>query len=285
MYYCDEKPLKINNQIVNFDFPIVMGILNVTPNSFFSESRNVSNAEILHAAEKILFNGAKIIDVGGFSTRPNAEYVSENEEIRRVSIALDLILKHFPDVIVSVDTFQANVVTNLCKNFNVHIINDVGGGMWDEKMFETVARTKAVYILTHTSPTRETMMSDFFYNDIAVDVMTFFNNKIKTLNSLGINDIIIDMGFGFGKNIEQNFDLFSKIKYFEIFKMPVLVGISRKSMLQQLLNITAENSLNSTSVLNTLALVQGADILRVHDVKEAVEAVKIFKTLCVCDTI
>lgn len=274
-----KKIIKINNLLVNFDFPIVMGILNVTPDSFYSNNRNVTDVEILHAAEKILTDGAQIIDIGGFSTRPNAEDVLENEEIMRVSNALELILKRFPDVIISVDTFRANVVENLCKNYNVHIINDVGGGMWDEKMFDAVARTKTAYILMHTSPTRLSMMNDFSYNDIAVEVMTFFNDKIKKLNSLGINDIILDVGFGFAKNMEQNFELFSKIKYFEIFKLPVLVGISRKSMLQQMLKITADDALNATTALNTLALIQGADILRVHDVKEAVEVIKILKKI------
>jgi len=274
-----KKILKINNLPVIFDFPIIMGILNVTPDSFYSKSTNVCDTEILHSAEKILSQGAQIIDVGGFSTRPNAEEVLENEEIRRISTAIELILKHFPDAIISVDTFRATVAANVCVNYNVHIINDVGGGMWDEKMFETVARTKAAYILTHTSEVRSAMMNDFFYHNIAAEVMTFFNNKIKMLNSLGINDIILDFGFGFAKSMEQNFELFSKIKYFNIFEQPLLVGISRKSMLQKFLKITADDALNSTTALNTLALVQGADILRVHDVKEAIQTVKIFKRI------
>ena len=270
------KTLKINNLLVNFDTPIVMGILNVTPDSFFIKSRNVSDVEILHTVENFLSEGAQIIDIGGFSTRPAAENILENEEISRLSNALQLILRKFPEVIISVDTFRAQVVTEICKNFNVHIINDVGGGMWDEQMFETVARTKTAYILTHTSPTRASMMNNFSYNDIIVDIMTFFNNKIKKLNSLGINNIIIDPGFGFAKNTEQNFELFSKIKYLDIFNSPILVGISRKSMIQQMLNISSDGALNATTVLNTLALVQGADILRVHDVKEAVEAIKLY---------
>jgi dihydropteroate synthase len=256
-----------------------MGILNITPDSFYSKSRNVSDVEILHSAENFFSDGAQIIDIGGFSTRPNAEDVSENEEIRRVSVAVSLILKYFPDAIISVDTFRASVAANVCANYNVHIINDVGGGMWDEQMFATVARTKAAYILMHTSPARLSMTDTFIYNDITAETMTFFNNKIKTLNSLGINDIILDFGFGFAKNTEQNYLLFSKMKYFEIFNLPLLVGISRKSMLQRFLNITADDALNATTVLNTLALVNGANILRVHDVKEAVEAVKIFNKI------
>ncbi|MCL1867988.1 MAG: dihydropteroate synthase, partial [Paludibacter sp.] len=174
-----KNTLKINNSLVNFEFPVVMGIVNITPDSFYSNSRNVCDIEILHAAEKILSDGAQIIDIGGFSTRPNAENVSETEEIRRVCIAVELILKHFPNAIISVDTFRASVATNVCENYNVHIINDVGGGMWDEQMFATVARTQAAYILTHTSPTRLSMTEAFIYNDIAAEIMTFFNNKIK----------------------------------------------------------------------------------------------------------
>jgi dihydropteroate synthase len=275
----DIRTIKFNNSLHVFEFPIVMGILNATPDSFYSKSRNVSTVEILHAAEKILTQGAEIIDIGGFSTRPNADFVSENEEIRRVSVAAELILKNFPDAIISVDTFRAAVAENVCHNYNVHIINDVGGGMWDEQMFATIARTHAAYILMHTSPTMASMMDTYIYEDIAAEIFTFFNNKIATLNSLGVSDIILDFGFGFAKNLEQNYELFSKIKYFETFDLPLLVGISRKSMLQKLLNIDADGALNGTTALNMLALAQGADILRIHDVKEAVEAVKIYKKI------
>ncbi|MDR1652445.1 MAG: dihydropteroate synthase [Prevotellaceae bacterium] len=271
------KTVKFNNSLHVFDFPIVMGILNVTPDSFYSTSRNVSEIEILHSAEKILTEGANIIDIGGFSTRPNAEMVHQDEEIRRVCVAIELILKRFPTTVISVDTFRAGVAEVVCRNYNVRIINDVGGGMWDERMFETIARTHAAYILMHTSPAMCSMTVPCEYDNIAAEVISFFNNRIKKLNELNINDIILDFGFGFAKNTEQNYDLFSKIKYFDVFDLPLLVGISRKSMLQRLLGVDSGGALNGTSSLNTLALVQGADILRVHDVHEAVEAVKIYK--------
>jgi dihydropteroate synthase len=272
------KQLQFSGALVNFDTPIVMGILNSTPDSFYSKSRNVSEVEILRSAEKILQEGAKIIDIGGYSTRPNAAFVSAEEETRRVAVAIELIQREFPDAVLSVDTFRATVANFVCKNYNVPIINDVGGGMWDKQMFETIKNLQVTYILMHTSPTPETMMLTDDSINIVSEVIRFFNLKITQLNRLGINDIILDLGFGFAKTVQQNYALLHKMHYFQhFFDLPILAGVSRKSMIQRVLGITSEDALNGTTAVNMLALANGAHILRVHDVREAVEAVKIFE--------
>jgi dihydropteroate synthase len=223
-------------------------------------------------------DGGAIIDIGGYSTRPNAAFVSQEEEITRLSSAIELIIRNFPEAILSVDTFRANVASFVCKNYNIPIINDVGGGMWDEKMFETIAEFQPAYILMHTSPSPETMTTATNYSDLMNEIIAFFAKKISELNRLNINNIIIDPGFGFAKNMEQNYVLLKNLTYFEkYFDYPLLVGISRKSMIQKVLDVPSEDALNGTTALNMMALTKGGNILRVHDVKEAVETVKIFQ--------
>lgn len=273
----NKKLIKKNNFLLDLSSPIVMGILNSTPDSFHSNSRNVTESEILHRAEVILREGGKIIDIGGYSTRPTADFVSQEEEIRRVSFAVELVIRNFPEAVISVDTFRSDVARHVCKNYNVPVINDVSGGTLDDKMFETVAELGVTYILMHMRGTPQTMQTLTGYDDLLADILYFFERRIACLHRLGVKDIVIDPGFGFAKNIEQNYLLLKKMTYFEVLNTPILVGVSRKSMIQKVLSANSEESLNGTTAVNMIALLNNASILRVHDVKEAVEAVKIFE--------
>jgi len=269
--------LKLNNKLLNLSTPIVMGIINVTPDSFFADSRHKTPAKLLHSVEKIITDGGKIVDLGGYSTRPSAESVSAEEEISRLSFALDIILKEFPDIIISVDTFRADVARCIVKNYNVAIINDVGGGTLDSEMFGTIAELKTAYILMHTRGTPATMSQLAQYENVTAEVIVSLEKSLRRLRELGVNDVIIDPGFGFAKTLEQNYQLLKDLSCFSVLDAPILAGISRKSMIYNLLETTPENALNGTTAANMLALIGGASILRVHDVKEAVEAVKIWE--------
>ncbi|WP_439951386.1 dihydropteroate synthase [Paludibacter jiangxiensis] len=253
-----------------------MGILNVTPDSFYSKSRIQSEEEILARCEAILSEGGAIIDLGGYSTRPTAVAVSESEEQERLFWALEIIKKQFPEAILSVDTFRAAIAEAVIKDFGVDIINDVSGGTLDANMFNVIAKYNVPYILMHMRGTPQTMQSLTEYDNFMEDIMRFFAEKIRTLTAMGVSDIILDPGFGFAKTIEQNFELLRDLSNFRIFDRPVLAGLSRKSMLYKSLNTDAEHSLTATIAANTLALAGGASILRVHDVKEAVETIDIF---------
>ncbi len=271
--------LNLNQKLVDLDTPLVMGIVNVTPDSFYKGNRFTSDRGILSCVEKILEDGGSIVDVGGYSTRPTSDIVSQDEEIKRVSEALEIILKKFPDTVISVDTFRSSVVRHVVKNFRIAIINDVGGGTLDDLMYETIADLQVAYILMHMRGTPHTMQSFTDYDDVVSDVLKFLEKRIARLRFLGVNDIIVDPGFGFAKTQEQNLQLLSKLSYFKTLKVPVLAGLSRKSMLYNLLGTDATQALNATTAANMLALVGGASILRVHDVKEAVETVRIFKSV------
>ena len=260
--------------------PLVIGILNVTPDSFFDGGKYTKKAKILQRAEQILAEGAKIIDIGGYSSRPSATDISEKEELDRLKPAVELIQKHFPDAIFSVDTFRANIAKFFVENYGVQIINDISGGTLDETMFDTISRLKnVIYVLMHLRGTPKTMQNfeNTIYNNVTNDVFGFFEKKISELNLLNINKIIIDLGFGFAKTTEQNFELLRNLSKFTIFGLPILVGMSRKTMLWKTLQCAPKDCLNATTVVNTMALLNGAKILRVHDVKEAVECVKIFE--------
>ena len=267
--------LNLKGNLVDLSMPLIMGILNVTPDSFYSGSRYQSEEAVKSRAGQIISEGGSIIDIGGYSSRPNAEHISEEEEMKRLSFALNIILKAYPDAVISVDTFRANIAERCVKEFGVALINDISGGDMDPEMYKTIAKLNVPYIVMHMQGTPQTMQQHTEYKNFIQDVFLSLSKKINRLHLSGVNDIIVDPGFGFSKNLEQNYELMKYLNDFRIFDHPLLVGVSRKSMIYKLLNCAPEESLNGTTVLNTLALMSGAHILRVHDVKEAAEAVKI----------
>lgn len=273
------RSLNIKGNLLSLDSPVVMGILNITPDSFFSDSRKQTHAEIETRIEEILSEGGAIIDLGGYSSRPDAAEVSPEEEMKRLAFALEILQKHYPDIPVSVDTFRADIARECVEKYGVAIINDISGGELDAAMFKTVAQLNVPYILMHMRGTPQTMGQYTDYTDMMEDIMLYFARKVRDLHLLGVNDIILDPGFGFSKTLDQNYLLMNHLKEFAIFDLPLLVGISRKRMIYQLLNGTPTESLNGTTTLNTFALLNGANILRVHDVKEAVEAVEIIQKI------
>lgn len=273
------KTINIKGELLELSQPIVMGILNITPDSFFAESRKQGEQEIVARVAEILTQGGKIVDIGAQSTRPSSTLLSSKEEIERLKPALNIINKEFPDAILSVDTFYSDVARFCVEEHGVDIINDISGGEMDKNMFDTVASLNVPYILMHMRGTPQTMSQLTDYDNLIQDIFYYFSKKIAELHLKGVNDIIIDPGFGFSKTINQNYELMASLKGFSIFELPLLVGISRKKMIYNLIDSTAKESLNGTSILNTFALQNGADILRVHDVKEAVEAVKITEKL------
>ena len=264
---------------MDFSTPKVMGILNVTPDSFFAGSRKQSEEEIRKRVTQIVEEGADMIDIGAYSSRPNAAFVSEEEEMQRLDFALPIVFEMCPEAIVSVDTFRANVALKCVEKYGVAIVNDISAGNFDANMFDVVADLKIPYIIMHIQGTPQTMMQYTTYNNLLQDIFLYFSEKINCLHRKGVNDIIIDPGFGFSKTTNQNYVLMNCLEDFCIFGRPILVGISRKTMIREILNCSPEESLNGTTVLNTLALTKKADILRVHDVREAVETVKLFKTV------
>lgn len=269
------KTLNIRGTLTSLDTPLVMGILNVTPDSFYADSRKQTEAAVEERIQAILSEGGQIIDVGGYSSRPDAVEVSPEEEMERLVFALKILNAHYPDVALSVDTFRADVARRCVEEYGAAIINDISGGELDAEMFETVARLHVPYIMMHMRGTPQTMQQHTDYEDMMEDIMLYFARKVRQLRLLGVNDIILDPGFGFSKTVDQNYTLMSHLCEFKEFGLPLLVGVSRKSMIYKYLGGTPADSLNGTTVLNTIALLNGADILRVHDVKAAVEAVKL----------
>lgn len=271
--------INIKGNLHYFNTPWVMGIVNVTPDSFYAESRTFDSQSIYNRIANLIEQGADAIDIGGYSSRQGAADVSAQEEYSRLASALEIIRKHFPDTIVSIDTFRADVARKCVIDWQADIINDISGGIADPEMWNTIAELKVPYILMHMRGTPKTMQSLCDYSDVTADVIKDLAAKIDKMRQLGIADIIIDPGFGFAKTLEQNYTLMSELQEFKRLDMPLLVGISHKSMIYKALDIKPENALNGTTVLNTIALAKGADILRVHDVKEAKEAVKITKLI------
>ena len=269
------KSLNIKGTLFSLHTPVVMGILNVTPDSFYADSRKQSEAAITERIETIIKEGAGIIDVGGYSSRPDAAEVTEEEEMKRLTMALEILRAHYPDVAVSVDTFRSNIARRCVEEYGAAIINDISGGELDAEMFATVAKLHVPYILMHMRGTPQTMQQHTDYGDMMEEILKYFAGKVSTLREMGVCDIIIDPGFGFSKTLRQNYELMKNLWEFEAFGLPLLVGISRKSMIYKLLDTTPGESLNGTTALNTYALLNGADILRVHDVKAAAEAIKI----------
>ncbi|MGL4293592.1 MAG: dihydropteroate synthase [Bacteroidales bacterium] len=271
--------LNLKGELVSLSEPMVMGILNVTPDSFFAGSRYQTEKEIIRRGADILDQGAGIIDLGAYSSRPDAKDISMQEELDRLAFALGILNREFPDAVLSVDTFRSEVARQCVDRYGVALINDISGGQIDPDMFQTVAELGVPYILMHMLGTPQTMMQHTGYGDIRQDVFLYLAEKIDRLRLLGVRDIIVDPGFGFSKTLDENYDLMSKLSDFRIFELPLLVGISRKSMIYKLSGTTPDESLNGTTALNMYALMNGAHILRVHDVKEAVETVRIYNKL------
>ena len=270
--------INCKGNLIDLSTPRIMGILNITPDSFYSGSRNKADVSLLNKAEVMLKEGATFIDLGGYSTRPGATDISLTDELDRVLPAAELLLKNFPNILVSVDTFRSEVAEKSIE-IGAAMVNDISAGYLDDNMLAVIARHQVPYIMMHMRGTPQTMKDLNEYDDMMQEILFYFSERIKTARSLGINDIIIDPGFGFSKNISQNFELLSKLEIFEILALPVLAGLSRKSSIYKTLGCAPEDALNGTTVMNTAALLKGASILRVHDVKEAMEAVKLTANL------
>lgn len=267
--------LNLRGRLLELREPLIMGILNVTPDSIFSESRTPDEEHIAQRVKQMMNDGADMIDIGGYSSRPGANDVSTEEEMNRLRRGLRIIRKLYPDVPVSVDTFRADVARMCIEEEGADIINDISGGMMDRQMFRTVAQLHVPYIMMHMQGTPDSMQLAPHYDNLRQEVMLYFAERIDRLCQMGVKDIIVDPGFGFGKTMEHNYELMAHLEDFHVFRLPLLVGISRKSMIYKLLGGTPQTSLNGTTVLNTIALTRGAHILRVHDVKEAAEAKRI----------
>ena len=270
--------INCKGELISFDTPKVMGILNITPDSFYSQSRTTPT-EVLCKAEQMLQEGATFLDIGGYSSRPNAQEVSQKEELQRVVPVVEALVKHFPEIRISVDTFRAEVARQSLEA-GACIINDISAGQIDPAIWEVAAHYQVPYIAMHMRGTPQTMQTYTEYDKLTKDILYYFSEVKDKARQLKINDLIVDPGFGFSKTLAQNYELMQQLALFKALECPILVGISRKSMIYKLLDTTAEDALNGTTVLNTFALLHGADILRVHDVKEAMECVRIVGELC-----
>ncbi|MBO6126059.1 MAG: dihydropteroate synthase [Bacteroidaceae bacterium] len=274
--------INVGGKLMDLGEPQVMGILNVTPDSFYSASRKNTEQEIADRVQAILAEGGSMIDIGAYSSRPGADDVSAEEEMDRLRGGLKILRNIAPDAVVSVDTFRADVAKMCVEEFGVQIINDISGGELDDRMFDTVAALGVPYILMHMKGDPQTMQNGPHYDDLLAEMLRYFGTKVQQLHELGVKDVILDPGFGFAKTLEHNYELMNRMQDLQVLELPMLVGISRKSMIYRLLGTSPEEALNGTSVLNTLALLKGASILRVHDVKAAVEVVQIVKKMLAC---
>jgi dihydropteroate synthase len=273
-FFSLKQTINCSGKILNLSAPVVMGILNTTPDSFYDGGKYLTEKEWLLHTETMLSEGAAIIDIGAVSTRPGAKSISINEETDRLMPVLKSVRKKFPDTVISVDTFSA-AIAKLAVDNGADIINDISAGTFDDKMIETIALNNVPYIIMHIKGTPQNMQINPTYKDVTKEILMFFSERINKLRQAGIKDIIIDPGFGFGKSLEHNYEILNRLDLFRMFELPVLTGFSRKSMINRLLNIKPSEALNGTTVLNTIALTKGAKILRVHDVKPAIEAIKI----------
>ena len=273
-----KRTLNTKGRMLSLDQPWVMGILNITPDSFYAESRSASVESALERAELLLKEGADCLDIGAYSSRPGAADISTKQELDRLLPVIAAIHAGFPEAVLSVDTFRAEVA-EAAINAGAHMINDISSGALDQQMFATVASLQVPYIMMHMKGTPQDMRQHASYDNISLDVIDYFSQRIAQLRGLGVKDIILDPGFGFAKTLEHNFELLQKLEDFKIFELPLLVGLSRKSMVYQLLESNAKEALNGTTVLNTFALMKGANILRVHDVKEARECITLVEKL------
>ena len=273
------KYINIRGKLLDLGVPKVMGIINITPDSFYEGSRVSSDEDVMRLAAEMISEGADILDVGGYSSRPYADDVAPEEEKKRVLGGINIISRNFPGTVISIDTFRSDIAFEAITRCGAHIINDISGGEADNKMFSLVKELNVPYIMMHMKGTPGTMQENPVYEDIISDILTWFGSRIVNLQSAGVKDIILDPGIGFGKTINHNFEILRRLGDFAITGLPILVGVSRKSMICKTLGITPDEALNGTSVLNSVALMGGADILRVHDVKEAKEAVKLVERL------
>ncbi len=276
-----KSTINAGGRLIDMSEPVVMGIINNTPDSFYAGSRKQDMDAILKQAEMMLAEGAAILDIGGYSSRPGADEVNAGEEARRVLPAIKAILQRFPETCISVDTFRADIAEAAIAE-GARIVNDISGGQLDEKMFETIGRLNVPYILMHMRGTPQTMNRLTGYQDMFAEMVDYFSSKLYQLRQLHVHDVIIDPGFGFAKTIDQNFELLSRLNDFKILGLPVLAGLSRKATVWKTLNSSSNDALNGTTVLNTVALLRGANILRVHDVKEAVEAIQLIGRIKPC---
>jgi len=266
--------LNCNGRLLSADEPLIMGIINTTPDSFYNSSRKLTVTEIVKEAESMLREGANILDIGGQSSRPGSLPLNADEEVKRVINGINAIHERFPDAIISIDTWHSKVAREAVAA-GAGIINDISGGMLDKDMLDTVASLNVPYVLMHMQGTPQTMQQAPTYSDVTIEVLDFFIQRTQQVANAGIRDIIIDPGFGFGKTIAHNFELLRNLSVFKIVGRPLLIGLSRKATISKTLNVTTEDSLNGTTVLNTVGLLNGADIIRVHDVREAKEAVRL----------
>jgi dihydropteroate synthase len=270
--------INCKGQLIDVSPPKVMGILNITPDSFYDGGAHKKEKDVLNHVELMLKEGAAFVDVGAYSSRPNADPVSEEDELKRILPMVSLILKQFPETLLSIDTFRSHIAKQ-CIEAGACMINDISAGKLDADMLHTIADLQVPYIMMHMRGTPQTMQQQTDYKDLVKDMLFYFSERLTAAKKLGIIDVIIDPGFGFAKTLEQNFELLNKLELFKMIEKPLLVGVSRKSMIYKTLETSAKEALNGTSVLNTLALQKGASILRVHDVKEAVECVKLVDSL------
>jgi dihydropteroate synthase len=278
-FFSKKYTLNCRGKLINLSTPLVMGILNVTPDSFYDGGKYTTEKQILKKTGQMIREGASIIDVGAYSSRPGADEISVDEEIGRLAPALGAIRKKYPDIIISVDTFRSSAAEMAVKEFDADMINDISAGDADKDMFDKVAALSVPYVMMHMKGTPGNMQVNPVYGDVVEEILLYFSKKVQKAKLAGICDILIDPGFGFGKTLEHNFQILNRLDDFKILELPLLVGLSRKSMIYKALNITSREALNGTSVLNTIALMKGADILRVHDVREAVQTIKLCSLL------
>jgi dihydropteroate synthase len=270
--------INCKGQIIDLSTPKIMGILNITPNSFYDGGKYSLENNAIAQVEIMLNEGATFIDIGAYSSKPNAEFVSEEEELSRIIPVVKALIKEFPKALLSIDTFRSSVAQE-CLNNGAALINDISAGSLDEKMMEVIASNKVPYIMMHLRGTPQTMQNQTNYEHLINEILTYFSDKINKARNLGINDLIIDPGFGFAKTTDQNYEILSNLELLKVLELPILAGISRKSMIYKTLDINAEEALNGTTVLNTIAITKGASIIRVHDVKQAMECVKLCEKL------
>ncbi len=276
-FFSKKQTLNFRGKLMSLAEPKIMGIVNVTPDSFYAESRKPSKHEAIAQADKLLNEGADILDIGAYSSRPGAEEINENEELQRLEPVIEQVRIKHPDAIISVDTFRSGIAKKMLNEYDVDMINDISAGVLDPEMIHVVAEHQVPYVMMHMKGAPRTMQKHVSYKNVVKEVMLYFAKKIDQCKKVGIHDVIIDPGFGFGKNIEHNFQLLRQLKNFEIFELPLLVGVSRKSMIYKTISQLPEEAITGTTVLHTIALQKGASMLRVHDVKEARETIQIMK--------
>jgi len=272
-YFTTKNLINCNGSLVDLSIPRVMGVLNITPDSFYDGGRYFNKQSIIDQADRLIDEGADMIDIGGYSSRPGAEHIPVQEELNRILPVLETIRKHYPSVIISVDTFRSYIARIVVRNYRVDMINDISSGEIDPEMFDTLADLQVPYIMMHMKGTPQNMKEKAHYQDLLKEIMGYFSGKLDHLRKLGVNDVILDPGFGFGKTIQHNYYLLKHLEQFKIFELPIMVGLSRKSMIYKVLGSSPEGALNGTTALNTIAMMKGANILRVHDVKAARELI------------